>query len=355
MNSLSIAVFSALFATAASSQALAQHDCRDVYVNAVRNVSADHQISGVKRQYFATYCAASGDLRDSARGIDLRIPIREIVVGFSGSERDAEIAMREFCRTQSQVQTEVSESSRWRDEVVVDALSSFNACVSLAQKGLNVFHVPSAFALTFEFDFDPTRTRVEFEGISYNHAEGECSSSGFSTEVNGRRARTRIDESTPGQSMPRHFSIICERPQATRGVGVAKGRLSVSVSTNQGTYTAVLPGDPPPESPCEPRLRSCRDAADDLNRELANRQQSCDLRLRQIEERPFHLVRQGQNAMGGASEHVPCPGSGGNVAQYAASVCGQGRPHGLRRMGAHRGGACGYTYYIFSCLPPPAP
>ncbi len=334
------------------SSAIAQSDCGAVYANATSNVSSSTISRARDRNWFLNYCENTGVLKRGMTEAGIAAVSGGFFGEFRGSRSEALSYAQRICSEQSGVANDVDYNSSWQYQVAVDALRSYNECRALEVIGIRVSHtIDSAGNVSIFFSFDATRVNVEFQGITYSGTGARCTSTGFSTEENGVSPVVDVTSTTPGQRMTRPFTIICQRSE---GSGVRPGNpFSVTVATNHGSYSASVFSRPQGDGVCESLLRASESSNADLQKKLASTKLEMDLATRALADATgnIRLVVAGQNDLLPGAVHFSCSRTRDDVFRYAMQVCGSGQVHGFQRVGARRGGACGYTYYVFSCRP----
>lgn len=324
--------------------------CGDVYAAAVRNVSVTNRSSAEFDYIYNQHCGRSGELFEASAGIDLTVPIKKIVVGFSGSKTEARQRMESFCKEHHAERSKRSELFQLSNTVVVDALKSFNECRALEFKNVQISHtVADPRTVTVNVSFNPATTNVRLRAVSYDPTSADCRTTAFSED--GKPVL--VNANTSEASIPKPFSVVCDRKGVETGSGETRfPRLSLLVDLNHGSYTVTMPI----EGLAGYDLASQNKAEVlQLQKQLRNQQTSMQQAIDVLQGRinragaELHIVRQGQLRLN-PWEHVVCPQDGGDVGAYMASVCGSRRAVLSSRFSVHSGNKCGYSYYAYACM-----
>lgn len=323
-----------------TSQAQVASTCQSVYADSVRNVDIQSRVITEQNDLFSRHCETNGSLKRSSTAIDLTAPMKAIDIGFSGGQTEARQKMQEFCKTHSERLSRFDAFYQLNNRVVVDALQSFNQCIALEGKRVQISHVATdSRQLVVRVGFNPAEQNVTLNSVQYDTTVATCRSN-----INGD-GTPMIVNSTSGQITARApFSVACERTAITSaGADKKFPRLELLVDTNQGAYSVAMPTE---EMLGYDLANANRQAILAATQEQARLRAQIDSLSAKIAgaKATAHTVTQGRGA------GVACPQHGGNLEAHVKNTCRGGRVSELTQIGSRSGSTCGYTTYKWSCI-----
>ncbi|WP_409294896.1 hypothetical protein [Pseudomonas sp. KCJK8670] len=327
-----------LFAVAA--QADSQSSCEAVYADSVRNVDIQSRVITEQNDIFTRHCEVNGSLKSSSANVDLTVPVKGIKVGFSGGQSEATEIMREFCKTHIEKLRTFDSFYQVNNHVVADALQSFNQCVALEKRSVQISHVSTdARSMVVRVGFNPAEQNVTLNSVQYDTATATCRSN-----IKGDGEPIVVTSSSGQITAAKPFSIACERIAAPATGGALKfPRFELLVDTNQGAYSVAMPTE------------------EMLGYDLANANRQEILASIQEQTRlkgeidSLRAKISGVRAVAnfttqGEGAPVPCPQDGGNLDSFIRNSCASGVVSGLVQTYSGGGARCGYTSYMWSCI-----
>ena len=331
--------FLGLFISTSSTCAIAQGSstCQAVYQDAVRNVDVQSRIITENSRTYDKHCERNGTVKSTSTEVDLTVPVQEVEIGFNGSRQEALEKMQQFCKIQTTRRDTFDSFYQVNNRVVVDALRSYNQCIALEGKRVQITQeVTPSRSLVVRVGFNPAEQKVSLNSVQYDQAVATCR-----TNIRGEKTSDKVTATTGQMTAKRPFSIACERRAETTADGSKKfPRLELLVDTNQGAYAVSLPTE---EMLGYDLASANRDA-----QLVAAREQA---RLR-AEAEALRAKMAGAKARGylvsmGTDAQVPC---GGSVVDHAKRICGASTLDGPHLEGTSGGGDCGYSRHRFSCI-----
>lgn len=343
-----------LFAATASS-AIAQSSCASVYENAVANVSTSNKISTERSYVFNLYCRTSGETKEWVSSASVSFPLKGIPISASGDGDFTQGELEEFCEIGAEQNYSFGAEFGFNRDIAVDALTSFNQCVSLErEKGLVLSHqtAPPRSA-TISGQFKELGNVGTLDGVLYDDALVTCSSANFSEDGTSEKLHGLM--ARPIGTF--QFSIGCERIPESLEEGQYYPRATVQVATSFGAYTVVMPTD---------TLFGFQtaSAAEAANAEMAARvaavqarflemRQSQQLYRNRYENTEVFRVVRGEQRPGTADFWETCTQLGGAefTEAWMRNQCASKDLtfHSWKRMGSQGGGFCGYSFSALVC------
>lgn len=329
-----------LLLTALSSEGQGSSTCQSVYADSVRNVDIQTRVLTEQNDLFSRHCETNGSLKSSSANLDLTGQVKAIKLGFSGSQSEAKQTMQEFCKTHSERLSRFDSFYQLNNRVVVDALQSFNQCIALEGKRVQISHVATdSRSLVVRVGFNPAEQNVSLNSVQYDTAVATCRSN-----ITGDGPPAEVS-STSGQITAKGpFSVACERIASATSNGDRKfSRLELLVDTNQGAYSVAMPTEEMLGYDLANANRQTILAATQEQVRLKNEADALRGRIDGVRAEA-NLTTQGQGAQ------VPCPQHGGDLNTFVKNSCQGGIVSGLVKTGEGPGKACGYTSYKWSCI-----
>jgi len=290
---------------------------------------------------FARYCESNGSLKSSSAQLDLTIPVKAIKLGFSGNQAQAKQEMQKFCNSYSERLNTYSASYQLNNRVVVDALLSFNQCVALEGKRVQISHVTTNADLVVRVGFNPAEQQVTLNSVQYDPAVATCTSN-----IAGEGKPIPVSATTGELKANKPFSIACGRKALTTARGDRKfARLEVLVDTNQGAYTVAMPTEEMLGFDLASTNRQAILAAKQEQTRLRREVDSLKAKIAGVRGQAFSFTQ-------GQGQIIPCPQDGGNILTFSKNYCDQkgATVSGLQNIGSRNGGKCGYTSYKWACI-----
>lgn len=327
-----------LILLAVSTAAAAQSTCQAVYSDSVRNVDAYTRVLSEQSSTFSDHCESNGALKSSSTGLDLTIPVKGIVVGFSGTRDEASQRMQQFCKSHAASLNRFDGTYQLSNKVVVDALKSYNQCISLEGKRISITHVSTDTRnLVVRVSLNPALDVLTLNSVQFDTKAATCR-----TNIAGDGAPQTIDSNFAQVTAKGPFSVACERIAAKNAAGDEYfPRLELLLDTNHGAYTVAMAteGMYGYDTANTTRQRILADAQEkaSLNQQVANLTRKMNNPIIVVQ-----AVEQGQGA------RLACPQNGGRVEDVVASMC-KGIASKPVAVAGRSGKRCGYTVHAWSC------
>jgi hypothetical protein len=324
--------------------AQSEETCADVYARSVADISIKVRHDFEFDYLWTKHCEKNGELRQESTKLDLTIPVKEIVVGFSGSQQEATQRMQQFCKEHLQERLAQTDTYDYQRTVVNAAQNSFNDCRALELNGVRMSHsIQEPRSVVIRADFDPSKTKVMFRGAVYDQKIAKCTTTAL-THDGTPTIITAATKETPVQP----FSITCERTPTKTANGALKfDRFTAAVVTNHGTYTVERPDEGlfGFDLASQSKLRYDRAVAD---RDTLAAEKAALMKQLDGVSAEIHLFVHGQFPQGaGYWEHTPCE-RGPDA--FAKSVC-KDRKYVIRPLAyGLSGNSCGYNYGAVACI-----
>lgn len=324
---------------AASATAQAQSMCQAVYADSVRNVDVQSRILTEQNDIFNKHCESNGSMKQSSLGVDLTIPIKAIDVGFSGTSSEAQQRMQQFCKTNVERYSQFNSFYQLNNHVVIDALRSYNQCIALEGKRVQISHVATdTRSLVVKVGFNPAEQTVTLNSVQYDTGVATCTSN-----IAGDGSPKELSPTTGQITASRPFSVACERKAAGTATGELKfPRFELLVDTNQGAYTVAMPTEGMLGYDLANASQMNLLAATQEQQRLSSENATLRAKMAKPIAKPMWVV-QGQGAT------VPCSQNGGDVSTYVKNSC-NGIVSEFRQVSSVGGRRCGYTRYEWSCV-----
>ena len=314
--------------------------CQSVYADSVRNVEVQSRLLTEQSDAYSRHCEANGSLKSSSANVDLTVPVKAINIGFSGGAAEAKQVMQEFCKISSEKLSRMDAMYQLSNTVVVDALTSFNQCIALESKRVQIAHVATdSRSLVVRVGFNPAEQNVTLNSVQYDAGVAKCH-----TNVDGYGPPTVLSATTGQMKAKGPFSVACERISQLTASGDRKySRFELLVDTNQGAYSVVMPTE---------EMLGYDLASENKQKIVAEVQERLRLndevgalraRIAGVSAKP-HFVVQGEGAT------VACPQNGGDLAAYVAQSCPGGIVSGQRLINSTGGRRCGYSSHEWACI-----
>lgn len=329
-----------------SAQALSA--CAAVYSTAVANTSESSRTRVNQQQTFDKYCEINGSSRSRNSGLDLTIPVQGIVVGFQGSQSDAQQQMKNFCKQFISNSLSIDNQYSYDKHVVVAALNSFNECIAMEQNGVrmsNAISYPTGIVISADFGLDRI---VRVRNALYDTNSGQCYFAG--TPIAGKR-----DVIIPGRTSTRifkkPFSIACVRKVAATIDGTKKySSFRVVLDTSAGRYTAELPADDVQdwESASATKARFAQLELDRAN--IIAQRDGLESKIKNFSMEIRSVTQtDSPNALSSSNERVGCKKHGNDLDAYIAGMCGNGKVARKQVIKTNSEGECGTTLFAYTC------
>jgi hypothetical protein len=336
-----------LASTIENANSQATSNCAVVYTNNLANTSVGARSSVFKQQTFDKYCEINGSSRSSNSGIDLTVPIEGIILGFHGTQSDAQQQMQNFCKQYSSDSFKTDNQYSYDRQVVIGALQSFNECIAMEQNGIrmsNAISNPTSIVIAADFGSDRT---VTVRNAVYDVTAGQCYFAG--TPV-GKKKDVIIPGLISARVFKKPFSIACDRNSAALVNGVKKyPSFRIVLDTSAGRYSVEIPADDVQDwesaSIAKARyalLEAARDAVVVERDTLDQRIKNFSLEIRSVTQNNEGI------SITNSGEMVGCP-PGNSAEGYAAGVCGPNKITRMKPIQGNEGGFCGRTAIAYTC------
>ena len=329
----------------------AQSECSSVYANATRNIAFSQRQSAELSYYFNKHCQKNGEVNNSSLGVGIDAIVEGIPFSFSGNSNNSSEKLEEFCKAGVQQNYSQNTSTDFRNEVVVAALSSFNQCLALQNRGLRLTHLeqPPRSVLIYG-ELTNTTTKASLDAISFDAKRVSCRSTSFNSD--GKAIQVDGSKSLP---IKKNFTIECVRNATVDAGNSFYPRSVIGVSTSLGPYSIEL---------VEDQLYGFATANQaKINHDKVLRERDVALQQKSAAEGNAAALQQRLNSPAvelrtlSMGEYDPPTTQyfkprfycGTNIQAEAAKMCG-GRRTFVRNVGAHGGNKCGYNHYVVACL-----
>lgn len=320
--------------------------CESVYSTAVRNVDLETRTLVETNDLFSKHCESNGSMRQSSAGLDLTIPIKGIVVGFSGSQAEAQQEMQKFCKSYAQNFARNESFYKLSNFVVTDALKSYNQCKAIEVNKVAISHLATeSRSLVVSVSFNPATANVQVFGVQYDKTLATCRS-----DVYGKGVQV-VDESSGSVRAAGPFAIACDRIAEQSKDGEKKfPRLEVLVNTSAGPYAVTMPVETVLGFDLASQNRLMIEAQARRNAELNIRNNEILAKNNELLAKIAGIQVKAFNVVQGEGAQVNCAVFGGNLEQSTKAMCGDGWTRGaLQQISSNSGKRCGYTSYRFAC------
>ncbi len=303
----------------------AKQSCNDAYAGAVRNISINTREFSESSYTYTQHCSESGQLSESSAGLDLTIPIKKIVFGFKGTKKEAKTQMEKFCKLHSEKKSAFGRFYSVENEVVVNALQSFNECRALEIQGIDIWHqIQDPRSVIVGADFNPAKTNFNLRAVTYNSNIATCRTTG----LNSKGTPVVLDDNTSEHKMKKPFSIVCSRTAEETKDGTDKfPRFTLGIDTNHGAYSVTMPVEEvlgfDLASLNKERYIKIIDERSQLqnkNTLLLKERNSLKNTINKANA-SIHFLVQGKKAVGSYWEHVKCTVHGGNITTHIKNTC----------------------------------
>lgn len=230
---------SALFLIFSCISALADEGydaCVAVYANSTRNINQEYREQIQINQVFNEHCEQSGELRTSGGSIDFEGVLKAIPMKIGISGGSAKEKMQSFCKIAQAYSLNNSADFVFANQVVVDALSSFNQCLAIASERLVITHsTQGAESVIINGRWrDGITQGVYLDAITFDPNHITCSSTSFSADGSSEKIGDKRLE------LSKNFNIACRRlPKAEAG-DLLYAEANIGLGTSLGTYSIKL-------------------------------------------------------------------------------------------------------------------
>src|ERR1700676_2746938 len=227
-------------ALVASAQMASAGDCVSVYQNATRNVEIVRRQQTELNYLFNQYCYKDGSVNNSSFSVGIDAVVKQIPFKFSLGSTDNQSKMQEFCKTGVQQNFFQATQYDTSDTVVVDALSNFNECLRLENKGLRITHQEQAPRSVLIFgELTNNFTAANLDIVEYDKDCVSCSTPDFSAN----KSSIKVGPNDPSRPITKNFTISCVRTAVKDKDGSYFPPVKIGLSTSLGPYTASLVED----------------------------------------------------------------------------------------------------------------
>ncbi|SDB02451.1 hypothetical protein [Bauldia litoralis] len=239
MRILTLAAITGQFALA--SAAIAQETvCDAVYKDAVTEISIETKNRSEKSYYFNLYCRKDGSQQDWVSSASVGFPIKGVPFKAEGDSDWSKEELTEFCQIGAGNNFFESADTSFETTVVTDALQSFNDCVALLAKDIEITHTTdNPRGVTFDIQINDPDKKLVIHGIGGIGDDVACKSTSLkddqSSVVVGTDQGFTVEKKDVG--------IRCDRTPIKFGDEDFYPRRVVTLSTSEGSYQVVLPGD----------------------------------------------------------------------------------------------------------------
>jgi hypothetical protein len=188
--------------------------CTEIYKNSTHNYTDSQQQNVELSRSFSSFCKKDGSVSTSATGVGLSAIVYSIPFKFSVDHNTDEQKMEEFCKVGPSQYDSWSSGSQNDSVVVTEALSNFNACIALANSGLQ-FETSINQPATLSVSGSAT---AAFDGlltsITYDPNTMTCSSADFDN-----RHRPTVYQGPVHLSTKQPFAFSCIKKKQTSADG----------------------------------------------------------------------------------------------------------------------------------------
>jgi hypothetical protein len=214
--------------------------CVTVYQDSTRNLNQSVKEQAEIQSYFNLHCEKNGETKTSSASANLEFIVKAIPFKFSGNSSSAKEKMQEFCKTVSSYEFNQSAEFQASNLVVVDALSNFNQCLSIAGQQLiitHTFNYPES--VTISGRWKTANTDGQFlNQVVYDKNKVVCTSTNLTKD-----GKVVTVDDQKAWAIAKNFSLSCKR-KATVSAGITNfERSTIGLSTTLGDYSIVLQAD----------------------------------------------------------------------------------------------------------------
>lgn len=357
--------FTAIFVTFVGIPAFAEEGydaCVSVYANSTRNINQEYREQIQVNQLFNEHCEQNGELRTSGGSIDFEGVVKAIPVKIGVSGNSAKEKMQSFCKIAQTYSLNNSAEFNFANQVVVDALSSFNQCLAIASERLVITHsAQGAESVIINGRWrDGITQGVYLDTITFDPNLIGCSSTSFSADGSSETVGDKRLE------LSKNFNIACRRLPKSQEGDLVYAEANIGLGTSLGTYSIKL---------YDERILGFTNAQDAIeNYEQLSRERDTiasnlstvttsleDVRAAYDRKDAYSVILYHGSTLGLFTQiwnvnprnfkSVACPKNDAQFNPAMASACESGySPTYVRMFWDFGGGPCGNTFHELKCV-----
>lgn len=137
---IKLPTFFVLFLSGQAYAAQSYSHCEKLITDGLREYSISNSSQVSLDRHFDKYCDQSGKTKSSSTSVGLEAVVNYIPFKFKGDHSSSEQGMQNFCRTYASDAQKHSTHGTWESKIVDKAYDTFDSCVNLTSRGLNITH-----------------------------------------------------------------------------------------------------------------------------------------------------------------------------------------------------------------------
>ncbi|MCK1354633.1 hypothetical protein IVB56_27185 [Bradyrhizobium sp. CW7] len=342
--SLRVVVTSACTLMLTPSFAQIDTSCRDVYMNATRDISQEVRDFQEYDFVFDRYCERDGSSRKLDIDTKVGIILDDLPINLTSNKSAREDKLKEFCKNYSSQRFVSNRYVTYKNDVQVAALQQFNECIDFQTRGIAFSSAEIGLtAGTISGQFKNRTTALVINAVVYDDKLLTCTLSSGDINVS--------PDLTKRQAFPvkENFSIACQR-----SVQIDRDRpyfppADARIETNEGGYSAHFAGDALNGYYIATEAKQKTEAA------IAERDKAAASLATLMDHIGKANVRVYRFYNGDPGGDAPLTGprlNCGDVNGRAANFCGKSKffVSGVPGLTGLRGGRCGYDHFNVACL-----
>lgn len=333
--------------------------CQAVYAESVRNLNVSSQVSFQKISIFKEHCEENGALKSEISKLDLAVPIKTLTAKIGISRDQQQQEMQQFCKTFKDERNRNDAQFSMNDTVAVDALRSYNQCIALEKRNVQISHTSNEESIVVRVDFNPTTSVVALNSLSFDEKMANCTST-----ILGDGARP-ITFSTGKVAANGPFVVSCRRTPQTTDRGRRFSRVSFLISTNHGDYDVYMAPETLLNFDMESIARRGIQAFDEtlkaekeasaklaeMNAKLRDNTRIASAESATLKAKMANPSAQIFSILQGEGAPIPCPQDGGDHLTYVKNSCAApGVLSVLTKTPEVGGRKCGYRTWQWACV-----
>jgi hypothetical protein len=223
-----------MFCSLYSSYVAAQNlQCPDI-ARTLKTYQIDASSSSFLNSAFSQNCQQDGSRKSSGGGVGLEAIVKAIPVKFTGNYNSTDEGFTNFCKSYASLATATSSQDAYKEFISDKALITIEQCNRLQASGVQITHdVINIESVVFYLRSSVTQS-FDIQGVS---TTGKVACTGL---IKGRP--TKFDNNV-SVSVKATQNISCIRKGEASQKGPIFDEASVTVLTNQGNYSVLLPRD----------------------------------------------------------------------------------------------------------------
>jgi len=221
-----------------SAQVLAQDYCSDVLKYAARNESLDIYESGIAKSTYDNHCSGETVKEGTNLDVGLDAVVKAVPIKFNLGHGESKERLSYFCKTFFEDYKANTARYSKNNSVVVEAVSAWQNCMTLAGEGITFRPRVSATQAHVEV-VRRTAGDVKVEGVKYDDKLLQCTVS----SSDKRRGVQTANLSTVKSLTADAWTVSCTRPSRMEGKETTYPKADLSIMTSRGTFLLPIPAD----------------------------------------------------------------------------------------------------------------